>query len=74
MGGYRYRNLIEGLYTLYRSPIEGLYTLNSPPVVSLNFGGAYESVCDRFERVGSSWGSGSSAPMLLPGDPKTLLL
>ena len=27
MGSYRYRSLIEGLYT-------SLYTLNSPPVVS----------------------------------------
>ena len=36
MGSYRYRNLIEGLYTLwkpYRSPIYP--NLNSPPVVSL---------------------------------------
>ena len=34
MGSYRYRSLIEGLYT-FQKPF---YTLNSPPVVAFNYG------------------------------------
>ena len=38
VGSYRYRSLIEGLYT-YRSLMKALNPLNSPPVVSFNVWG-----------------------------------
>ena len=37
MGSFRYRSLIEGLYT-FSKLIEALYSLNSLPVVSFNSG------------------------------------
>ena len=54
VGSYRYRSLIEGLYTFFRSFIEALYTLNSPPVVSFNSG---------FQNLGS-WRFAAGDPLL----------
>ena len=44
VGSYRYRSLIDGLYTIYliEALLEALYTPNSPPVFS--FKGMFQGV------------------------------